>query len=421
MSVYYDTQKIFVINKMGGGLIQLATKGAQDVYLSGDPDITFFKAVFNKHTNFARENIPVFFDKTFENGTKVTATIGRNADLISKMFLTFKTNEIKTAGGAGRYITDRRYSTYIDYIDILIGGNVIDRQYGDFLDTWHDLTTTDDKMGGKHHNPQRNQVNTNFEEQLRSGTLEMMGNNLGTYNTSNDSTFVITIPLNFWFNKNTGTALPLIALQFHQVTIEVNFKPLLSQDVNRGGNTLGEGTTSDEKLLVDYFYLDSNERKIFSDQQHEYLIEQIQMEDNSTITNTAAGATNVCDFYFNHPVKELIWKLYDSSNNPITRFDFANISLNGTDLTNPHPSYNFSFIEPLKFHTRIPPKGDIFLHSFALKPEDPQPTGSMNFSRIEKANLIVKSENVAINSIIIYGINLNILRIQSGLGALAFS
>ena len=407
---------------MGGGLIQLATKGAQDVYLTGDPEITFFKAVFKKHTNFARENIPIFFDKTFANGSKVTATIGRNADLISKMILTFKTTQIKTqADNTGRLITDRKYSTYINYIDLLIGGNIIDRQYGDFLDAWHDLTTTDDKMGGKIHNSQRSSDSTNFEEQLRPGTLEMMGNCLGTYNTANDSTFVIAIPLNFWFNKNSGTALPLIALQYHQVTVEVNFKPLLENDANRGGNTLGEGFTSDEKLLVDYFYLDTNERKIFSAEQHEYLIEQIQREDNVNITNTAAGASNACDFYFNHPVKELIWKLYDSSNNPITRFDHANISLNGTDLTNPHPSYNFSFLEPYKFHTRIPPKGDIFIHSFALKPEDPQPTGSMNFSRIEKANLVVKSENVGIASIIIYGVGLNILRIQSGLGALAFA
>ena len=408
---------------MGGGLIQLATKGAEDIYLTGDPEITFFKAVYNKYTHFSRERCPIFFDKNFENGQKSTATIVRNADLVSGITLTFKTNQIKTqTNNAGILVTDRKYSTYINYIDLKIGTNLIDRRYGEFLDMWHELTTTQDKMGGKMHDPKRASNSTAFQEILRTGTLEMMGNALGTYNTASDTTFVVAIPLDFWFNKDTGFALPLISLQFHQVTIEVNFKEVLPADNLKGGNTLGENFTSDEQLLVDYYYLDTPERTMFTETGQEYLIEQLQFEDNIPVTNTAPGSTNVLDFTFNHPVKELFWKLFKSNGETVKRYEYSNITLNGTDLTNPHPSYAFSFIEPLHFHTRIPANGDIFIHSFALRPEELQPSGTMNLSRIEKANLVVKNEpGTAFTKAVIYATSYNVLKIQSGMAGLAFS
>tara|TARA_X000001036_G_scaffold368457_1_gene354105 strand:+ start:245 stop:1480 length:1236 start_codon:yes stop_codon:yes gene_type:complete len=411
---------------MGGGLLQLASKGAQDVYLTGDPSITFFKAVYRKHTNFARENVPIFFDKEFSNGNKCIATISRNADLIGNMTLHFKTTEIKTNGNnsGANIITDRKWSTYIDYVDLLIGGNLIDRQHGEFLDAWHDLTTPDEKMGGKIHDPRRIPGAT-FLEKKRPGTLEMMGNALGTHNTGTTvgtSTYTFAMPLNFWFNKDTGSALPLIALQYHQVTVEVNFKPLITAtSTTTGGNTLGVGFTSDEKLMVDYYYLDTKERTIYSKSVHEYLIEQVQSETNTVIKHTGANDTNSVVFTFNNPIKEIMWLCYDNNNDPVTRIDTANISLNGTDLTNPHPSINFTHIEPLKFHTRIPPGGNVYLHSFALRPEEHQPSGTCNFSRIEKANLVVKSGDVGIHDINIYATSYNILKIQSGMAALAFS
>ena len=388
---------------MGGGLIQLATKGAQDVYLTGDPSVTFFKIAYKKHTNFARENVPIIADKKFAQGSKAIFTISRNADMIGAMYLHFVLNSKTTPDN-----NDRKYATYINFIDILIGGNLIDRQYGTFLDIWHDLTIPSDKMGGMIHNRRKDDTATLTPS---PGTLELMGNNfIGTHNDSSTNPTVV-IPLNFWFNKNTGVSLPLISLIYHQVTIEVNFSPTTTSLMD---------DSTDQYLLVDYFYLDSAERDIFANQNHEYLIEQVQYEEHDESANTTS--TIYADFSFNHPIKEILWTCKNKDDESIKKFNSAHFSLNGTKLTTNHPSVNFSHLEPIKFHTRIPPHGDVFLHSFSLRPEEYQPSGTCNFSRIDTAQLIIKpSSNNAIRRVYIYATNYNILKLQSGFGALAFS
>ena len=390
---------------MGGGLIQLAALGAQDVYITGDPDITFFKVVYKRHTNFARENIQIQCEKPFANGEKVTFEISRNADMIGAMFLHFTTTEAPPTAG-------RNWDTYIDYVDILIGGKLIDRHYGKWLDIWHDLTVPDEKTGGPYLTFTDSGTPTATTLSTSSGTYEMMGNK-GPSNTA--SPYDVFIPFQFWFNKNAGCALPLISLQYNPVTIEVNFK---AHDT--GVNTLGGTTTADEYILVDYFYLDQQERTLLSKKGSEYLIEQVQYNGGDEPLNPVANAQCTMKMKFNHPVKEIIWQCFKINGDKITKTGDAHMMLNGTKLTNPHPSMNFNVIEPYKFHTRVPARGDIFLHSFALRPEEYQPSGTCNFSRIDNANLFIVAD-AAIKTVDIWAVNYNVLRIQSGMGALAFT
>ena len=386
---------------MGGGLMQLATKGAEDVFLTGDPKITFFKAIYNQYTNFSREISQLDPDKKFQNGSKSKFIISRTGDLVGSMYIHFKTTQ--------QTVTNRTWASYIDFIDVKIGEHLIDRHYGEWLDIWHDLTVSDDKVGGYQPN-----LTTNANTKS-AGTIEMMGNDLGTNNTASPAT--VLIPLQFWFNKNIGAALPLIALYYAQVSIEITFK----QQDNTPTNTLGGSTTSDEYLIVDYFHLDDSERKIFTQQKLEYLIEQVQFDEDPELLSTNGNAFIKAPFKFNHPVKEIIWTMKNSSGDYIPKIESAYLSLNGIDLNNPLPSMYFSHLEPFKFHSRIPKNGHIFLQSFALRPEEHEPSGTCNFSRIDKANLRVKSlSGNVVTTINIYATNYNILSIFNGRCALPF-
>lgn len=382
---------------MGGGLIQLATKGAEDVFLTGDPKITFFKAVYNQYTNFSREIIELQPETNFTNGSKSKVIISRNGDLVGSMYIHFKTTQYDK--------TDRTWATYIDFIDLKIGEILIDRQNGEWLDIWHDLTVSDDKVGGF-------QPNLTDNSNVRSaGTIEMMGNGVGTHNGGSVSATVL-IPLQFWFNKVTGSALPIIALSHAEISLEINFKPISSN------NSLAPTVISNCSVFADYYHLDTNERKIFMNNEIQYLIEQVQMEEDPEITSIGSETHAKASFNFNHPVKEIIWTIKNNTTYR-TKIDTAYITLNGNDLTSPLPSMYFTHVEPLKYHSRIPRNGNIFLQSFAIRPEEHQPSGTCNFSRISKGILRIK-EDETFNTINIYATNYNILRITNGQAGLPF-
>ena len=387
---------------MGGGLMQLATKGAEDVFLTGDPQITFFKAVYNQHTSFSREISQLVPDKPFLNGSKSKIVISRNGDLVGNMFIHFTTTQYDK--------TNRTWGSYINYIDLKIGEHLIDRQYGEWLDIWHDLTVSNDKVGGYQPNL------TTSSNAKSAGTIEMMGNNLGSFNTGDPAS--VLIPLQFWFNKTTGFALPLIALSFAEVSIEINFK---QADTDLNNNTLGGGVTQDEYLIVDYFHLDDYERKIFNEKRIEYLIEQVQFDEDPELISKNGESYITAPFKFNHPVKEIIWTIQKADKDYITNINSAYFQLNGVNLNDPLPSMYFTHVEPYKFHTRIPKKGHLFVQSFALRPEEHEPSGSCNFSRIDKSNLKIKPKTAGeIDKINIYATNYNILSIQNGRAGLPY-
>ncbi len=263
--------------------MQLVAYGAQDVYLSGNPQITFFKVVYRRHTNFAVEPIQQTWNGSVDFGRQVTCTINRNGDLITNMYVNVELAQQNNVSVPWGY-TNRLGHALIQQCKIEIGGSQIDLHYGDWLNIWYELTH---KSG------------------QTTGYAKMIGDvpDLTKVNTNNKPFYQMYIPLQFWFNRNNGLALPLIALQYHDVRITVNFRDAVSCINYTTLQPVTTGLMKDSNLLIDYVYLDSEERKRFAQASHEYLIEQLQFTGAETIT----GNSNKYRLNFNHPCKYLIW------------------------------------------------------------------------------------------------------------------
>jgi hypothetical protein len=402
---------------MGGGLMQLVAYGAQDIYLTGNPQITFFKVVYRRHTNFSMEAIEQTINGQATAGSRITSTISRNGDLISRIYHSadLDTSDQPCPVNVG--------AACFDTIEIEIGGQQIDKITGNWMEVWAELTENNSAAvvrGNDYGNEGIHKRGTLF--QLMSCMGGMTNNNAsGIQSTS------AIIPLPFWFCRNPGLALPLIALQYHEVKLIT---------------TLSSGSYfKDDKLQtwVDYIYLDTDERRRFAQVSHEYLIEQLQYFTDSQVN---------FDLNFNHPVKELIWThTPDSNNNNLGELKFGGsdirgvnfkLKLNGHDRFAERNGEYFTRTQIWEHHTGpgglnasdtvtgdMGQLGDtIAVYSFALKPEEHQPSGTCNFSRIDNAQLIVGANSgntVTATDTTIYAINYNVLRIMSGMGGLAYS
>jgi hypothetical protein len=246
---------------MGGGLMQLVAYGAQDIYLSGNPQITFFKVVYRRHTNFAVESIEQTFNGSAAAGSKISVTVSRNGDLLSQVWLV-------NNGSKGGVMTSERAFGQIDNVEVEIGGQVIDKQYGHWMQVWTDLSNPTDKTA-------------------------LLDSCAKTTTSTGENSYV---PLQFWFCRNPGLALPLIALQYHEVKLNVTFSTAAHQ----------LGTVS---VWCDYVFLDTDERRRFAQVSHEYLIEQVQYS-NALSVDSGADTTTQHELRFNHPVKELVWTVH---------------------------------------------------------------------------------------------------------------
>ena len=418
---------------MGGGLMQLVAYGAQDIYLTGNPQITFFKVVYRRHTNFSMESIQQTFNGTADFGSSASATISRNGDLVYRMYLEHDLSFIATANDDTLAVGPDYGSHLMKEMELEIGGQKIDKHYGHWHSVYSQLTE--------------------FNPSGSNTTLfnKMSGNGVA-FDTSGTSVngFVITdtgggqdtitgkfwIPLYFWFCRNPGLALPLIALQYHEVKVKITFEDiakLIANDPDDGGfaGTNGVvGTASDNvtsastnfKLWADYIYLDTDERRRFAQVSHEYLIEQLQYESKS-------GAT--MDLNFNHPVKELIWSgVRPTAANVALAALYLNddigtgtyqLKLNGHDRFKERDVKYFTRTQVWENHSgygSTTGADKIAVYSFALKPEEHQPSGTCNFSRIDNAQLVEGTSTTPIN---VYAVNYNVLRIMSGMGGLAYS
>ena len=287
---------------MGGGLMQLVAYGAQDIYLTGNPQITFFKVVYRRHTNFSMETIMQTINGSPSAGGSSTVTISRNGDLVHKIYVC-STDQNVTFG-----------SHIIKDCELEIGGQRIDKQTREWNQVWWELTTPEDKALG-------------FKCMI--GDLGQVG-----------STGVrkVQIPLNFWFCRNPGLALPLIALQYHEVKLKFNWS---------GDSTDIQG---DEEVWCDYIYLDTDERRRFAQVSHEYLIEQVQIQ--------SGNGSNVQKLNFNHPVKELIWTSdahgFKQSLTSSTGYVKSKLILNGHDRFAYQTAEYFQLRQPYDYHTVIP-------------------------------------------------------------------
>lgn len=546
---------------MGGALMQLVAYGSQDVFLTGSPEITYWKVSYRRYTNFAMESIEQTFNGQADFGRRVTCNISRNGDLAYKTYLQITLPEInqsmKPTTGSN---LDGVYARWLDFIgeqilaqvEVEIGGQRIDRQYGDWLHIWNQLTMS--------------------AEQLR-GYWKLIGNTTAlTYITDPNFAAIsgpcasasgpaqvcaprnalpettLYVPLLFFFNKNPGLALPLIALQYHEVKINIDFRPIgeCLWAVKSLDSTITAGTSVSvasaynqslvaASLYIDYIFLDTDERRKMAQNPHEYLIEQLQFTGDESV----GSSSNKIKLNFNHPVKELIWVVQPDANvdycsslttgtvlfntlgaqpfnytdaidalpNAIHAFggptetagasNFINASglfqmpgagdvtstfyanqdwngassyapfqaqpgsaisgsyvsdagtfvlsetaldmhcwgenpvvtaklqINGQDRFTEREGSYFDTLQPFQHHTRAPDTG-INVYSFSLRPEEWQPSGTCNFSRIDNATLqlVLSASTVAgtqTAKVRVYAVNYNILRVMSGMAGIAYS
>jgi hypothetical protein len=510
---------------MAGGLMQLVAYGAQDVYLTGSPQITFWKVTYRRHTNFAMESIEQTFNGQADFGRRVQCTISRNGDLAYRTYLQVTLPQIGQ--------DDAKYARWLDYpgeqminmVEVEVGGQRIDRQYGDWMHIWNQLTMTSEQEAGYN----KMVGNTTQLTYITDPTFAEVD---GPCDTGAPSQVcaprkalpetTLYVPLQFWYCRNPGLALPLIALQYHEVKINVELRPLdeclwATNDLTAGGkaNAAYNKSLLAASLYVDYIFLDTDERRRMAQNPHEYLIEQLQFTGDESI----GSSSNKIKMNFNHPCKELVWVVqkdsnvnycdsltadnalfktlgaqpfnytdavdalpnalhafngpagaasvivnnqfesagaqdatgagwgYDQQNMPASGPTNANVSdagafvlseaalgmhcwgqnpvvtaklqLNGQDRFSEREGTYFDQVQPFQHHTRHPDTG-INVYSFGLRPEEHQPSGTCNFSRIDNATLqlVVSYNTVAADTakVRVYATNYNVFRVMSGMG-----
>ena len=445
---------------MGGGLLQLVAYGAQDVYLTGNPQITFFKVAYRRHTNFALEAIEQTFNGSTTLGSRVTCQITRNGDLINRVYFVGTITNTNAVNNGDNTAVNNAIALVpyfglklLKTIELEIGGQRIDKHYSEWLYIWNELSLPQGKRDGY-------KLMVGGDKYNRSIILEAQ------------QSYSVYVPLEFWFCRNVGLALPLIALQYHEVKINIEFESssnMVDNDDNysdkaglltdyNGANTItgfkknnellgtvSSITLSNAALWVDYIFLDTDERRRFAQLSHEYLIEQLQFTGTDSVSGSSSSTSlKSIRMNFNHPCKELIWVIkpdavtsggiaapywnnfstrnidnnYIVGRNPVS---LAKIQLNGNDRFTERIGEYFSLVQPYQHHENTP---DVFnsginVYSFAIKPEEHQPSGTLNMSRIDTAVLSLAS--TVNGTIYIYTVNYNVLRILSGMGGLAYS
>lgn len=404
----------------GGALLQLVAQGAQDLYLTGNPQVTFFKSMYRRHTNFAMEAIALTFNGSIDFGRKLSATVSRNGDLIHKTYVEIT---LPTLTGTGTQAWTRNIGhVIINEVSFDVGGQTIDKHYGQWLQIWSQLT-----LSAEH----------------EAGYNVLIGNDsVMTTEAASIPQRVITVPLQFQFCRNVGSALPLIALQYHEVKINVTFRNFSDCYISSSG-TVTTPSLVDSQIWVDYIYLDTDERRSFAQVAHEYLIEQLQFTGVESYSQTSVSQR----LNFNHPTKFLAWVAQPVANtqavsaagglanrwtdftdnalgpkpyNGADPLSTAKLVLNGHDRFSTRNADYFNLIQPLQSFPRCPDVG-IYVYSFAIKPVEMQPSGTCNMSRIDNAtwNFTMTSSNQVM--VYVYAVNYNIFRVVSGMGGLAYS
>jgi hypothetical protein len=280
-----------------------------------------------------------------------------------------------------------------------IGGQRIDKHYGDWLTIWNELSQTAGHEGG---------YDKMIQGVLSDGYLPAISGS--TTADDNQTARTVYVPLQFWFCRNPGLALPLIALQYHEVKINIEFASVT--DV-AGTGAVADGVLS-ANLYVDYVYLDTDERRRFAQVSHEYLIEQLQF------TGDEAPSKNI-KMNFNHPVKEIVWVEVKNDGSYTSSYTEAQITLNSHERMSMRKPMYYQLVQPYQHHERVPVDTPINVYSFALKPEEHQPSGTCNMSRIDTATLKLDSTFPSTDAVKVFATNYNVLRIMSGMGGLAYS
>ena len=469
---------------LGGGLLQLVAQGKQDVFLTGNPQITWFKMVYRRYTNFSVESQAIYFDGTPDFGKRLTCVVPRRGDLLGPLMLEITLPQIKYAltvdtgkqidfgDGNGpvnvtaancnaNYVTNLGHAM-IEEVSIEIGEQEIDKQTGEWMYIWSKLSTSPGVQAGF------NDMVYNYAQGLAPpSTQPVLDNSVSIGGSTYQYGAVkLYIPLQFWFNKNPGLYLPLLALQYHPIRINLKLRPLAQlitilgpipvKGVCPEPPAIVNNTIVDFRMYGDFVNLDTEERRRFVSNSHEYLIEQIQYTPKISIP--AGTTTATVSLEFNHPLRELVWVIQrdvmmstnewfnyspvsscdDTGGNAnINMLQQALLQLDGYDRFEVRDAGYFRLVQPYQYHTNVPTDTFIYCYSFAIRPEELQPSGSLNASRIDSMNLQVAlrpdpPENLTDTTdpryvpprgnanIRVYATNHNILRVVNGFGGLVF-
>ena len=451
--------------------MQLVAYGAQDIYLTGKPQITFWKAVYRRHTNFAVESIQQDVLGTPQFGNQVSVTIARTGDLLKRIWIEYSPFDLLQGvdSSNGSIVGANIGHAILDSITLEIGGQIVDRHYGKWLTIWNYLTESNptgeqgsidnystgpgESTSSYVFGPFATGDNAVVENYPRTTRYNRMAyTHRAQYNVISNvgAAQLAWVPLQFWFCKNPGLAIPLISLQYHEVKIFINLA-----DVHNVCQPLSIKGTEFRRFAVyaDYVYLDTTERRQFAQNSHEYLVEQLQILESVQAINIKLA--------FNHPVKEIIWapiplpvglipeppeppaqptrnRVIPGGGSPnrgftqstITNQNVYTLVLNGTNRFQPRDITYFTRNQVWEAHTGFGSvlfPDSVAVYSFALKPEEHQPSGTCNFSRIDNARLQrsqlfdVNGINPRSDVIDIYAINYNIYRIASGMGGITYS
>ena len=435
-------------------LLQLVASGIEDEFLTKTPEITFFETEYKQHTPFAMQTVPVLFSSGFSFGNTISCTLDRIGDMVGAMTLNVKMDALPTTGeNQVKWINDLGH-TLLESVELEIGGQVVDKHYGEWLDIWAEFSQPIGKKDGYHEMVYKNvsMLTSENSKAVDSNAFFDDADITDDERSSRD----IYIPLNFWFCRNPGLALPLIALNHHQVRVVfkiASFDKCITNNTGDKNPSFTSSVTADQinatsRLLVNYYYLDNERRQEIATTEHKFLIEQLQT--TGTISVTKGTQFNRYPLQFSHPVKALFWVFQNNNNNANQNFMYGKVKglkkankplvksiqlkVNGQELTEDFSHKYFSLLQPYYHNTSVPTiSTDLYTYSFALRPEEYQPTGTLNFSRIENAYLHVnfnKPDKTSADTsgdtqcqfinFRCYALNYNIFVVTSGMGGMLY-
>ena len=428
---------------MGGGILQLVIKGKVDTYLTGNPEFSFFKAVYRRHTNFSIESIKQQLTKIGVGESKVSCTISRSGDLLGKVVLEvlLDRGDAQNITGNGTYLnwTNNTGHAFIKECEIEIGGHIIDKHYSQWLDIQNELYDINEQewIGLNKHPGKRGY--------FKSGSKGIISQKLKLY-----------IPLHFWFCDNPGLYLPIVGITKHDININILVRSV-EHLFNLDGELSYTNTRPEIDMWCDYIFLDNEEKRKYLLEKKAYLIQQVQRYEKDTELNNA--------FKLYHPVKEIFWISQNSnvsseagngstnmdclknisgqpqtnrndyfnyqssssldkeviySQNSYESFKKARLTINGIDRFYERDATYFRLIQPIQCKQKVPNK-HIYMYSFSLNPRKYQPSGCCNFSKIDEANLIfTSSQDYTNEKLSIYAVNYNVMIVSNGMAGLVY-
>lgn len=459
---------------MAGGLMQILATGSADQWLTGNPSMSFFKQVYKHTTPFALESVRQTFmtAPTLLKNERSTYTcrIGRVGDLLKDVYLSFELPDIYSDATMRfqwiRHVAHHMIYSYSVRLDTVL----IDEGYGEWLDIWTELSMPPGKRGA--YDRMIGNIGAYTSPQALDPKVTCINNRLSYsyYPVSAGKPSIprrrFYVPLPFWFTKSPALALPLVGLQYQtcDVTIELKSYEEIFQlwdaqaacywspatwrrkypeqadktDLNAflGGLSAANGLDLNAYLECQYVFLGDDERRHVAYYPADMLIDRVARTD----TKGLRGQTSLVDLTLNMPIKELIWitrrtDAYDRNelSNLTNHFpeseDYgilktAKIMWNGLDRIEEKPSAYFNLLQPFQHHTNSAKQG-IYCYSFALHPENMQPSGTFNASAVNKIQLYVTTVEPDDDSyeyeLVAYGLYYNVFRVAHGSGSMLYA